>query len=270
VIGDNSDASWEKWGKEDPYYGVLTHDKFRRENLDDDLKGEFFETGRVHVERVMAMTLRHCGPKIVSGTALDFGCGVGRLVIPLAHLFEHVTAVDVSSAMLGVAERNCLEQGIKNVEFVRSDDKLSRIVGKFDFIHSYLVLQHIPIRRGERIIAQLLERLNDDGVLAIHFPFLRNDSVIKRFVHRLRKNLSPVSVLANIVLRKPWNTPFIQMNTYDLNRVSVLLSDHGIKDVAMEVVDAGGFVSAFVIAKKTAGQAGKVQGQHLWAAKFEA
>lgn len=270
MIRDNSDVSWGKWGKEDPYYAVLTHDKFRRENLDDDVKDEFFETGRSHVERVMALTLRHCGPGIVRGKALDFGCGVGRLVIPLAHLFEHVTAVDVSPAMLGVAEQNCLERDIKNVEFVRSDDELSRIVGKFDLIHSYIVLQHIPTQRGERIIARLLERLNDDGILAIHFPFQRNDSIIKRFVHLLRKNLYPVSVLANIVLRKPWNTPFIQMNIYDLNRVSVLLSNHGVKDVAMEVVDAGGFVSAFVIAKKTAGQAGKVQGEHLWAAKLEA
>jgi SAM-dependent methyltransferase len=256
-------------GREDPYYGVLTDDKFRRENLNDDLKDEFLETGRVHIKRVMAMTLRHFGPAVGRGRALDFGCGVGRLVIPLAQLFERVTAVDVSTAMLAVAEQNCLERGVKNVEFVRSDDKLSQIAGKFDFIHSYIVLQHIPVPRGEAIIAQLLDRLNVDGVLAIHFPFFRQDSKIRRIVHLLRKNLPIVSGLANIVRRKPWNAPFIQMNIYDLNRISILLSNHGIKDVAVEVVDAGGFVSAFVITKKPARRAGKVQEEHLWAANLE-
>jgi SAM-dependent methyltransferase len=270
LIRDSSDVSWEKLGKEDPYYGVLTDDKFRRENLNDALKDEFLETGRLHIERVIAMTLRYFGPMIARGRALDFGCGVGRLVIPLAQLFEHVTAVDVSTAMLGVAEQNCIEHGLRNVEFVRSDDELSRIEGTFDFIHSYIVLQHIPVSRGEKIIAQLVDRLNVDGVLAIHFPFFRNDSKIKRFVHLLRKNFSIISIFANIVRRKPWNAPFIQMNIYDLNRISVLLSDHGIKDVAVEVVDAGGFVSAFVLTKKPARPTGKVQEEHLWAAKFEA
>jgi hypothetical protein len=30
MIGDNTDRSWEMLGRTDPYYGVLTDDKFRR------------------------------------------------------------------------------------------------------------------------------------------------------------------------------------------------------------------------------------------------
>ena len=44
---DNSDRSWERWGKDNPYYGVLTDDRFRRENLHDDRKMEFLETGNI-------------------------------------------------------------------------------------------------------------------------------------------------------------------------------------------------------------------------------
>jgi 2-polyprenyl-3-methyl-5-hydroxy-6-metoxy-1,4-benzoquinol methylase len=153
VIRDNSDESWEKWGKENPYYGVLTDDRFRQENFNSELKAEFFETGRLHIDRVLSMARTHCGASVTLQSALDFGCGVGRLVIPLAGIFKHVTCVDISSAMLEVAKQNCAERGIDNVNFVRSDDNLSRVAGKFDFIHSYLVLQHIPIRRGEKIIA---------------------------------------------------------------------------------------------------------------------
>ena len=73
------------------------------------------------------MAASHLGIKCAQKSSLDFGCGVGRLIIPFARVFEHVTGVDISPAMLEIAQRNCLEQGIHNVEFVRSDDELSRV-----------------------------------------------------------------------------------------------------------------------------------------------
>jgi 2-polyprenyl-3-methyl-5-hydroxy-6-metoxy-1,4-benzoquinol methylase len=265
VIRDSSDTSWKKWGAKNPYYGVLTDEKFRRENLSDGAKAEFFETGRIHVERILSITQRFFGTTDLRRSALDFGCGVGRIVIPLAAVFEHVTGVDISPGMLETAQHDCALRGIRNVEFASSDDGLTHVQRKFDFVHSYLVLQHIPVRRGERIITQLAQRLNDDGVLALHMPFSRNESVIRKFSHLLRKNFSPLSVLVNIAKRRQWNEPFIQMNMYDMNRILVLLSQNGIKDVFCEVVDAGGFVSAFIFARRSAYVEANVQGKHLWA-----
>jgi len=267
MLRDDSDIAWEKWGEHDPYFGVLTDDRFRRENLTEKSKAEFLETGRVHVQRVLSIASNQFGGLALKA-ALDFGCGVGRLVIPLAREFEHVTAADVSSGMLQTAKQNCSELGMNNIEFVHSDDRLSQIARSFDFIHSYLVFQHIPVQRGERIITQLLERLNDGGVLAVHFPFARKESLIRKLAYFLRKNFSPFSILANIVRARRWNEPFIQMNCYDVNGVLTLISGHGIKDVFLEVIDAGGFISAFVIAKKPEHPLGKIQGKHLWAAEF--
>lgn len=31
-----SDADWKKWGATDPYFGVITHEKFRGKNLNDE------------------------------------------------------------------------------------------------------------------------------------------------------------------------------------------------------------------------------------------
>ena len=267
MLRDDSDVSWEKWGEQDPYFGALTDDKFRRENISEESKSELLDTGRVHVQRVLSIAARQFGA-ISRRSALDFGCGVGRLVIPLASEFEHVTAVDVSLGMLETAKQNCSERSIRNVDFVQSDDQLSQVSGSFDFIHSYLVFQHITVRRGEEIITQLLKRLNDEGVLAIHFPFGCKNSPIRTFAHFLRRNFAPLSMLANIVRAKRWNEPFMQMNCYDVNSVLTSISGGGIKDVFVEVVDAGGFISAFVFAKKPKHPFGKIQGKHLWATDF--
>ena len=32
---DNPDESWRKFGKKDPYFGVLSAERFRKENLDE-------------------------------------------------------------------------------------------------------------------------------------------------------------------------------------------------------------------------------------------
>jgi len=211
---------------------------------------------------------RLCGGLAAKRSALDFGCGVGRLLLPMASIFEQVTGVDVSTSMLDISRQNCAERGIHNVELKHSDDELSQLNGNFDFIHSYLVFQHIPVHRGERIFSHLVDRLENGGVMAIHLPFQWKGSVARRALHRVRRNFSPLSGLVNLVKGKRWNEPFIQMNLYDMNRILRLLTDHGIKDVFLEVVDAGGFVSAFVMSRKPQRASDKVQGEHLWAAEL--
>ena len=53
-IRDHSDRTWEKIARSDPYYGVLTADRFRSGQLNDDSKAEFFRSGEEHtIERIM-------------------------------------------------------------------------------------------------------------------------------------------------------------------------------------------------------------------------
>src|SRR5258708_13388605 len=101
----NTDDHWKQWGEQDPYFGVLSRDKFRKENIDDNRK-EFFESGAEVVSRVIAMATRQFG-QFNQGSALDFGSGVGRLTIPLAQRFKNVLAVEISHPILAHTHRNC-------------------------------------------------------------------------------------------------------------------------------------------------------------------
>ena len=42
----STDTEWENWGKKDPYFGVLTNEKFRSQKLSDESRIEFFESGQ--------------------------------------------------------------------------------------------------------------------------------------------------------------------------------------------------------------------------------
>jgi SAM-dependent methyltransferase len=223
---DDTDKSWEYYGKHDPYYGVFTSDEYHAEHLTEASKEQFFETGRKYIDSIVATVRRHLDHDFSPVRALDFGCGVGRLVIPLAAVCETVTGVDVSESMLNEARNNCVRRGLKNVSLVLSDDNLSQVSGSFNFINSYLVFQHIPPHRGERIFAALADRLEEGGVGSVHVTYLRKSTILKRFVHWGRKTMPLFNGLVNIaVLRKPFSYPMIQMNEYNLERLFSLLQE---------------------------------------------
>ena len=49
---DKFQKQWEELGEFDAYYGVLTEDKFKADNLDENVLDDFFRTGEEHVQKV--------------------------------------------------------------------------------------------------------------------------------------------------------------------------------------------------------------------------
>jgi ubiquinone/menaquinone biosynthesis C-methylase UbiE len=96
----STDIEWEKWGLQDPYFSVLTNPKFRRGEMTAEAKQDFFFSGRYHVDQVMSACRRFIDPEFTPERVLDFGCGVGRLVLPFATIAREVVGVDISEAML--------------------------------------------------------------------------------------------------------------------------------------------------------------------------
>jgi hypothetical protein len=43
-------GQWNRYGEIDPYFGVVSHERFRRENLDDTAVAAFFRSGQAHVD----------------------------------------------------------------------------------------------------------------------------------------------------------------------------------------------------------------------------
>jgi 2-polyprenyl-3-methyl-5-hydroxy-6-metoxy-1,4-benzoquinol methylase len=264
MLKDNSDSSWKKWGDRDPYYGVLASDEFKLDIITPEAKKAFFDSGRSHIRRVLSVAKDHFG-EIGRKNALDFGCGAGRLVAALSGRFDSVTGVDVSPGMLSAAASDCAAQTITNVEFCLSDDQLSLVRGKFDFVHSFLVFQHIPRIRGEVILSRLIHHLEPAGVIAVHVPFARHDSPGKQALHAVRKGFVPANIVVNLLKRRSWDHPFMQMNMYDMNRLLRVFSDSGLSDAFVEIADVGDFVSAFVFGRKPIKtRESRANAQHIW------
>ncbi len=266
----DTDAEWEKWGNINPYFGVITSDKFRADQLTQAGKNEFFESGRHHVNHVLTLSRRHLDANFSPTSVLDFGCGTGRLLIPFAEVAQEITGLDVASSMLKEAAKNCEEQGIKNVTLLKSDDQLSSLQGKFDLIHSVVVFQHIPVARGKRLLERLLAHLAPSGICALHFTyskdrFCANNGLapssqslknIKRktraYIRGWVKTVLNTALSRNADLKDSTLDPEMQMNPYHLNELLFIIQSSGIKNMHTEFTDHGGELGVFLYFQKPA------------------
>jgi len=250
-VAVDTDRDWESWGRRDPYYGVLTDDRFRGRRLTAEARADFFASGSAHVDHVLDVCRRHLDPGFSPARILDFGCGTGRLVIPFAALARQVVGLDISDSMLAEARRNCAELGLANVELRRSDDELTNAVGGFDLVHSYIVLQHIDAGRGLAILERLLSRLNPGGIAALHLTYSKRRFRATRGVNPLRPGSLRALVRGCGRRAEAWirslgrgrrqeRDPGMLMSDYDATAVLFMVQDLGVGELFAEFTDHGG------------------------------
>lgn len=86
----------------------------------------------------------------ISGRVLDVGCGYGVIGITLSKLFDvSITMLDINNRALGLAKRNAIKNGVKNIEVVESDG-FEKIKEKFD-----VIVTNPPIRAGKAVIYEM-------------------------------------------------------------------------------------------------------------------
>jgi SAM-dependent methyltransferase len=250
LLTNDSDQDWERLGRTDPYFAVLTEPKYHGELSAFD-RAEFFRRGEAHIIEMLAIIRSRLHPAFAPARALDFGCGVGRVLIPLAAQCREVTGVDVSLAMLEEARRNCEAAGTSHVRLIRGDDSLSAIKEKFDFVHSYIVLQHIPVLRGERLVRELAGRLAPDGIGVFHVTYLHPPaSPLRRLLYWARTRLPGAHWALNLARGRPARTPMMQVNRYSVTRLLDILSNTGCPEVHVRFTNHNGYRGVLLFARK--------------------
>src|SRR4051794_25608808 len=96
---------WNRIGAQNPFFGVLTDAKYLGSHLDQGARDEFYRTGAEAIrDRISLMKSIWSDFDPAALTAVDFGCGVGRLLIPIARACKQAIGVDISRGMLQKAE----------------------------------------------------------------------------------------------------------------------------------------------------------------------
>ena len=158
--------NWDGFGKTDPLWAILTDQGKRKNKWNPE---EFFKTGEQQVAADLGY-LESLGIQPKKGTALDFGCGVGRLTQALGRYFAEVRGVDIAPTMIDLAGKyNRLGAACKY--YVNETDSLQIFADQsFDFVYSQITLQHMEPRYAKRYILEFLRVMANDGVLFFQLP----------------------------------------------------------------------------------------------------
>lgn len=131
--------SWEKRAQSNPLHYIET--TFDAPDIE-----SFFENGEKRAIETIDPLLNQWDAysEGTGKTALDIGCGVGRLTRSLSDRFDRVIGIDVSQSMISMAKE--LHSGFDNVEFHTTDGQGYAPIddGEIDFVFSYEVFQHLP------------------------------------------------------------------------------------------------------------------------------
>ena len=257
LVPDDTDRDWESFARTDPYWSVLSAEEFRNKNLTAESLDRFFHSGKAHVESMLDILMsRFAAPKRFT-VSLDFGCGVGRLLFPLAAVSEKSIGLDVSPTMLNLCRQHAEKRHIENIELYQSDDDLSAIsrhIGEVEVITSYIVFQHISPRRGYRIFNNLLRLLKPGGVGCLHFTFAATIQSLQHeadnvngFLYGYYQRTSDGIIK---LVEYPAGDIQIQMNHYSLNELYCYLYHNGVSDILARLTNHSNTIGAELFFRK--------------------
>ncbi|MBO9579619.1 MAG: class I SAM-dependent methyltransferase [Sphingobium sp.] len=239
-MGRDTDSDWRMIGEGEPYFGVLSHERFLRRNLTPEILAEFWQTGKVEIAYLLGRLRAHFG-EITLNRALDFGCGVGRLSRGMADVAQEVFAIDISPGMLEEARRNAPA----NITFTSTVD-----VRDLDWINSIIVFQHIPPERGYAILDDLLGRLKPGGVISIQLTIYRDRNPISAITAMSDEAVYDGRTM-RVLCEESSPSGAILMYDYDLTRVVALTVRHGIEVLLLEHTNHGGYHGVRIFGRRT-------------------
>lgn len=161
---DRMQTEWDKRAEADALHFIET--EYDTSDIDN-----FFEIGEQKTTETIDPILEDWDRyPLKDGTALDIGCGVGRMTQALADRFDHVIGIDVSEKMIERARSFSDDDG--NIEFYSNDGESYMNVESeaVDLAYSYEAFQHFPNKNViQSNLQEIARTLKPTGRANIHF-----------------------------------------------------------------------------------------------------
>ncbi|HWB47711.1 MAG TPA: class I SAM-dependent methyltransferase [Stellaceae bacterium] len=163
------ERSWSKMGEDWPHFSVLSEEQYLPGNLAGSLD-QFWAIGRGEADLAVSLLRQLDFGDPAEKTCVEYGCGVGRVTIPLAARFGEVHAYDISASHLALARQRAETMRAANIGFHHRGSGLLEPLAPCDFFYSRLVFQHNPPPVMRELVRLALASLRPGGVAIFEIP----------------------------------------------------------------------------------------------------
>ena len=165
-MATKSNIEWKFWGKRDPLWGVAAWKGRNKEGANPWTDEEFYGLGASDW-RDFLLHWRRYG--VSDQTAVEIGCGAGRLTMHMAGFFRQVRALDVSEDMIDYARKKVGQDGVSFA--VVDGSEIPEPTGSVHAVFSAQVFQHLDKQEDvENYFREIARVLIPGGTMMIHIP----------------------------------------------------------------------------------------------------
>jgi ubiquinone/menaquinone biosynthesis C-methylase UbiE len=111
-------------------------------------------------------------------TVLDFGCGPGGYIKPLARMvgpYGKIYALDMNPQAIRTVKTFISKYHLVNIETIISDYKTGLADSSMDYVLLFDVLHHLP--QPETVLAEFHRILKPDGILAMSDHHMEDEDI---------------------------------------------------------------------------------------------
>jgi SAM-dependent methyltransferase len=239
---------WEDLAQLDPLWAISSAPEKRHGNWDE----EAFYAGGARKASKLLRRLDALGVPASHGRALDFGCGAGRITLPLADRFDAVVGVDIAPSMLALARSRAGARKDVDFRLDESGDQSLFAGERFDLVYTGLVLQHLPTSADAlACLGRLCAAVAPGGALIAQIPTRLPARTRLQLGQRAYKALRRLGVPASPLYRRTGLHP-MRMTSVARDRVEACLDAAGLRVLTADERSAGGGVSLIVYAARAA------------------
>src|SRR5882672_2131863 len=104
--------------------------------------------------------------------ALDFGCGMGRMIKRMSPYFERVDGVDIAKPNVEAAKKYTDSLPRRPMFYVNNGRDLSGVPsGAYQFVYSTIAMHHIPVHSIRMNLFREFQRILGEGQIAIQMVY---------------------------------------------------------------------------------------------------
>jgi SAM-dependent methyltransferase len=233
-VSTSPDRNWDRFAAREPHFAVVTDPRFLRANLTPEHERLFFASGASLVAWMLGVIDAALVPQFAPMATLEYGCGIGRLALPLAQRPGTVVAVDRSAAMLDRARAEAARRGLDHIVFARPDD-LFAAPRPFDLVVCYHLLQRLRREEGLALLRRLLPLIAPDGVGVFQWCCRSRESALVQASRWIRERIPAANAAANRLRGKAADEPFIPTHVYEIDEVLAELAAAGLDPVHVAI-----------------------------------